>query len=112
MTGAGEVLTVHRTDVDTVCRRCGRTIASGRRVALLAGIGGVHLACVIARSDTEENNAVTKPAQKPELRAAVAGDAGEDEIWPAVDGPAAITPRTASVPVADDDDRDLPWWQR
>jgi hypothetical protein len=106
-----EILAVRRATADQLCCHCGHTIVRGRRTALLAGIGAVHLACVIARYDTEETNAaVTRPAQQPEPPAAVVGDVGEETLWEGADWPAAARPEPR--PVADDDDRDLPWWQR
>jgi len=62
MTARPEVLAVHRAAHDEPCGRCRGTIVRGRRTALLAGIGAVHLACIIARYDTQETNAaVTRP---------------------------------------------------
>ena len=68
MTAAAEVLGVHRAVVDTSCRSCGTTITCGRRVALVAGTGAVHLRCLLVRQadDTpEENSAMTTQPPKP-----------------------------------------------
>jgi hypothetical protein len=116
VTAAGEVLSVHRADVDTPCRRCGCTIARGQRVALLVAVGAVHVRCILAsppakqsRHESEETT-LTRPDQmpepEPEPRAAVAADVCKD-AWPA-----ATTPSPAPVADEDHDDRDLPWWQR
>jgi hypothetical protein len=113
MTAPDEVLAVHRAAADTPCRRCGYTIARGARAALLAGVGAVHVRCILPspaaqrpRDDPEET-ILTRHDQDPEPRAATDGDVGEDEPWPS-----AITSQPTSVPVADDDDpRSVDWWQ-
>jgi hypothetical protein len=115
MTARPDVLAVHRAAYDEPCGRCGGTITCGRRAAQLAGIGDVHLACVIARYDTEENNAVPEPVRQPEPQAAVVGDIGEDAADPWAEQPAAAAPQSAATPPAVEDNQDpraMPWWDR
>lgn len=41
------ILSVRRAEHELQCRRCGRPIEPGRRAVLLAGVGNVHVRCVI-----------------------------------------------------------------
>ena len=59
MTAADTVLAVHQATVDQACRRCGAVVARGRRVALVAGIGVVHLRCILVAQEVT----VTSPDQ-------------------------------------------------
>lgn len=105
MTGVGEVLNVHRADVDMPCRRCGSTIVRGQRAALLAAVGTVHVRCILASLPAErtrhasEETTLTGPDQQPEPQPVVATDVCKD-TWPA-----ATTPNPA--PVADEQDVEL-----
>jgi hypothetical protein len=47
MTAAAEVLSAKRAEFDTPCRKCGGTIERGRRLALVAGVGAVHVGCLL-----------------------------------------------------------------
>jgi hypothetical protein len=41
------ILSVRRAEHELQCRRCGRPIEPGRRAALVAGTGNVHLRCLL-----------------------------------------------------------------
>jgi hypothetical protein len=93
MSAATEVISVHRVNVDQPCRRCGQTIQRGRRAALLASVGAVHLRCLLVRHDTEESITMPRPAQ------------------PAT-APALERPESPAVVDGDDQDpRSVDWWQ-
>jgi hypothetical protein len=63
VTAPDEVLTVHRADVDTPCRKCEGTIARGQRVALVAGLGGIHVRCLLVLEPQSEETTMTTPAE-------------------------------------------------
>jgi hypothetical protein len=44
------ILSVRRAEHELQCRRCGRPIEPGRRAVLLAGVGNVHVRCVIPQT--------------------------------------------------------------
>jgi hypothetical protein len=90
VTALGEVLVVHRATVDQLCRRCGAVVARGRRVALVAGVGTVHLRCILVAQEAT----VTRP-DKP--------------------APTPTGERLDPAAVVEDDDqdpRDTPWFDR
>lgn len=64
MTAPGGVLAVHRATLDQVCRRCGAVVERGRRVALVAGIGVVHLRCILVAQDATVTGS-DRPATTP-----------------------------------------------
>ena len=124
----GSVLAVHQAEDDQPCPRCGGTIERGRRLAVVAGVGAVHIACVIACQPVSATTADQGPADpvadwspvaapggdaatRWAAQSAAAGGGGQDATSP----PAATTPRPPPAPVADDDDRgdprQTPWWQ-
>lgn len=45
------IVSVKRAQFDTPCRRCGQTITRGRRLALVTGIGAVHVGCLLRRPE-------------------------------------------------------------
>jgi hypothetical protein len=125
VTAAGEVLAVHRATVDQPCRRCGETIEPGRRLAVVAGVGRVHLACLITRegqaATTADQQRAAPVAEGPSVADPGGGSAADPtDPWGDIAddrGPDATNPPDATRyrPVADDDDRDprrTPWWQR
>jgi hypothetical protein len=45
---SGQLVSVRRATDDTAeCRRCGKPIERGRRIAFVAGTGNVHLRCLL-----------------------------------------------------------------
>lgn len=118
------VLAVHRATVDQPCRCCGGVVKRGRRLAVVAGVGAVHIACVIACQAGAATTADQGPVGRSPVAApggdaatsragpqpAAADDGGQDATGP----PAAPTSRPAPAPVGDDDrrdPRDVDWWQ-
>jgi hypothetical protein len=90
MTAAGVVLAVHRATADQPCRRCGELVQRGRRVALVAGVGTVHLRCILVPQEAS----VTRPDR------------------PATT-PTGERPDPPAVGDSDDQDpRDTPWFDR
>jgi NMD protein affecting ribosome stability and mRNA decay len=67
VTAAGQLVSVRRATDDTAtCRRCGRTIERGRRIALVAGTGNMCLRCLISdrhRATTPDRSPQTSPQQ-------------------------------------------------
>ena len=51
---AATILAVREAADDTPCRRCGQPIQRGRRVALVAGVGNVHVRCLLGHHDDHQ----------------------------------------------------------
>jgi hypothetical protein len=90
MTDADALLAVHRATADQPCRRCGAVVARGRRVALVAGVGAVHLRCILVAQEATVTGS-DRPAPPPP---------GERLDPPAVGDS------------DDQDPRDTPWFDR
>jgi hypothetical protein len=104
-----EVLTVRRTTADTPCTSCRNTIERGQRAALLAGIGTVHLRCLLTRAPTGTASRVREPAP-PTLEVSDSGRADADP-WASQSADTA-SPAVPDPVISADDDEDSPWWQR
>ncbi|MGO9780041.1 MAG: hypothetical protein ACLPQY_09785 [Streptosporangiaceae bacterium] len=58
MTAAAQVVSVtYVADDTTTCRRCGWPIERGRRAALVLGAGTVHLRCLLAHDQGDDDSA-------------------------------------------------------
>jgi hypothetical protein len=111
------VLDVHQATDDQPCRSCGELIQRGRRLAVVAGVGAVHIACVGAcqagaatTADQGSADLVGGATSRPGPEPAAADDRGKDATGP----PDVTTPRPPRAPPVDDDrgdPRQTPWWQ-
>ena len=67
VTVLGKVLAVHRATSDQSCRRCQEPIRLGQRAVLLAGVGAVHLRCVLVRQEGVLPVPTSPRASRPSL---------------------------------------------
>ena len=117
----GPVLDVHQAADDQPCRRCGELIQRGRRLAVVAGLGAVHVACIpacpagaVTAADQEPAEPVTSWSRVDAPGTDAAADPPGDSGQNVTSTPTPTTPRPDPAPVVDEDDRDprrVPWWQ-